>query len=107
MADKHTLARPYAQAVFDLAREADELAAWSAALDIARQLTADGQVADYLRKPELSDEQRLEFLTGLFGKAKADLLDGRDAKGTNFLKLLIENGRVGITPEIAERFEAL
>ena len=107
MADKHTLARPYAQAVFDLAREADELAAWSAALDIARQLTADGQVADYLRKPELSDEQRLEFLTGLFGNAKADLLDGGDTKGTNFLKLLIENGRVGIMPEIAERFEAL
>ncbi len=107
MADNHTLARPYAQAVFDLAREAGELAHWSQSLDIARQLTADGQVSEYLGNPGLSDNERLDFLTGLFGKAEAGLLDGSDKKGTNFLKLLIENGRVGALPEIAERFEAL
>ena len=106
MADNHTLARPYAQAVFDLAREAGELAAWSQSLGVAGQLTADGQVAEYLGNPGMSDEQRLEFLTGLFGDGKAELLDGSDKKGTNFLKLLIENGRVGVLPEIAERFEA-
>lgn len=107
MADNHTLARPYAQAVFDLAREAGELAGWAESLDVARQVTADGQVAGFLGNPGLSDEQRLEFLTGLFGKAGAGLLDGGDKKGTNFVKLLIENGRVAVLPEIAARFEAL
>lgn len=107
MADNHTLARPYAQAMFDLAREDDALARWSESLDIAGQLTADGQVATYLGNPGISNEQRLEFLTGLFGQAEAGLLDGSDKKGRNFLKLLIENGRVAVLPEIAERFEAL
>ena len=107
MADNHTLARPYAQAVFDLAREAGELAGWAESLDVAGQVTADGQVAGFLGNPGMTDEQRLEFLTGLFAKAGAGLFDSGDTKGTNFLKLLIENGRVDVLPEIAERFEAL
>jgi len=107
MADKNTIARPYAQAVFDLAHEGGELAAWSESLDAAGQLSADGQIAEYLSNPAFSNEQRLEFLTGLFAKAKADVLAGSDKKGTNFLRLLIENGRVGVLAEIAEHFEAL
>ena len=107
MADNHTIARPYAQAVFELAQEAVELAAWAESLEAAGQLTADGEVAAYLANPEFSNEQRLEFLTGLFAKANATVLAGSDTKGSNFLKLLIENGRVGTLPEIAEHFEAL
>jgi len=107
MADNNTIARPYARAVFDLAREADKLAAWSESLEVAGELTADGQVAEYLGNPGLSDEQRLEFLTGLFASAKATVLAGDDKKGTNFLKLLIENGRINVLPEIAAHFDAL
>ena len=88
MADNHTIARPYAQAVFDLAHEASELAAWSESLNAAAQLSGDGQIADYLSNPAFSNEQRLEFLTGLFASAKATVLAGGDKKGTNFLKLL-------------------
>ena len=107
MADKNTIARPYAQAVFDLAHEGGELAAWSESLDAAGQLSADGQIAEYLSNPAFSNEQRLEFLTGLFARAKANVLAGSDKKGTNFLKLLIENDRVAVLAEIAEHFEAL
>ena len=107
MADNHTLARPYAQAVFELATESDELAAWSESLDLAAQLLADGQVVEYLGDPEFSDEQRLEFLTGLFAKAGAGKLAGGDKKGTNFLKLLLEYRRVAVLPEIAAHFDAL
>ncbi len=107
MADNNTVARPYAQAVFDLAHEAGELATWSESLDVAAQLSADGQIANYLSDPAFSNEQRLDFLTGLFAKAKATVLAGSDKKGTNFLRLLIENGRVAVLAEIAEHFEAL
>ena len=44
MADNNTIARPYAQAVFELANEADDLAAWSNSLERAGALLADGQV---------------------------------------------------------------
>ena len=107
MADNNTIARPYAQAVFELANAAGELAPWSTSLAMARQLLADGQVAAFLGDPAFSDAQRLDFLTGLFAKADATKLAGRDKRGTNFLKLLLEYGRVAVLPEIAAHFETL
>jgi len=107
VADNNTVARPYAQAIFEVADEAGTLSAWSESLGIAGELLADKGLVEYLGAPELSDEQRLEFLTGLFAKAGADTFAGKDEKGVNFLKLLLENGRVGVLPEIADHFEAL
>lgn len=107
MADNNTIARPYAQAVFELAREAGELEGWSEALDVAGQLLADGQVTAYLSDPAFNNEQRLEFLAGLFAKAGVSLLGGQDKKGSNFLKLLLEYGRTAALPEIAAHFETL
>ncbi|MBT8098789.1 MAG: F0F1 ATP synthase subunit delta [Gammaproteobacteria bacterium] len=107
MADNNTIARPYAQAAFDTANEAGELAAWSASLMTAGELLADGQVAEFLSNPALNDTKRLDFLTGLFAKANARVLAGGDKKGTNFLKLLLEYGRVYALPEIAQHFEKL
>ena len=107
MADNNTVARPYAQAIFEVADEAGALSEWSRSLSTAGDLLADKGLVEYLRAPELSDEQRLEFLTGLFDKAGADKLAGKDDKGTNFLKLLLENRRIGVLPEISEHFEAL
>ena len=107
MADNNTIARPYAQALFELAHASGELDSWSASLDIARQLLDDGDVIAYLGNPEITDAQRFEFLTGLFAKAGASLLDGGDKKGSNFLKLLLDYGRVAVLPEVATHFEAL
>jgi len=107
VADNNTVARPYAQAIFDVAESAGLLADWSGSLATAGQLLGDRDLVAYLGNPAFDDEQRHEFLTGLFGKADAGLLAGSDEKGTNFLKLLIENGRVAVLPEISEHFEAL
>ena len=107
MADNNTVARPYAQAIFELANESGELAAWSQALDVASQVMADGQVAAYLGDPAFDNEQRLDFLTGLFDQAGSKILGGKDKKGANFLKLLLEYGRVVALPEIAGHFETL
>ena len=107
MAENNTIARPYAQALFELAHASGELAKWSSSLDVARQLLDDGEVIAYLGDPEFSDAQRLDFLTGLFAKGGASLLAGDDKKGTNFLKLLLEYGRIAVLPEIAMHFEAL
>lgn len=107
MADNNTIARPYAQAVFDLANEAGELSAWSASLGIAGQLLADDGLVEYLGTPALSDAKRLEFLSGLFKNAGATKLAGGDQRGDNFLKLLFENKRAKVMPEIAAHFEVL
>jgi len=109
MADNNTVARPYAQAVFDVARENDALAELSESLGAAAELFADGHVAAFLARPSLSDEQRLSFLQGLFAEIVGtdSVFAGGSQHGTNFLKLLFEYGRVAVLPEIAEHFEKL
>jgi F-type H+-transporting ATPase subunit delta len=109
VADNNTIARPYAEAAFEVASEAGDLAAWSEALEAGGALLADGRVAKFLANPSLTDEQRLQFLGDLFTSADSaqSVFAGDDAKGENFLKLLLEYGRVGVLPEIAEHFAAL
>jgi F-type H+-transporting ATPase subunit delta len=107
MADNITIARPYARALFELANDAGTLGSWSASLTIAGQLLADKALVEYLGNPEFNNEQRLDFLTGLFLKAGADVFAGDDKHGTNFVKLLLENRRAAVLPEISTHFEAL
>jgi F-type H+-transporting ATPase subunit delta len=106
MADHNTIARPYAQAVFELAHEAGELAAWSASLEAAGALLADGRVVAFLSDPHFSNEQRCGFLTGLFAEGGAKLFAGHDKRGTNFIRLLLEYHRIAVLPEISAHFEA-
>jgi F-type H+-transporting ATPase subunit delta len=109
MADKNTIARPYAEAIFELAGESDSLEELSKSLNGARDLLCDGEVAKLLGTPTLTDEQRLSFLTELFSKVagKSSVFAGGNKQGTNFLKLLLEYGRVSVLPEIADHFDAL
>jgi F-type H+-transporting ATPase subunit delta len=109
VADNNTVARPYARAAFEVAQENDALAELSDSLAVAKALLEDGQVAAFLATPTLSDKERLTFLHGLFAQAvgKGSVFAGGSQHGTNFLKLLLENGRVAVLPEISEHFEAL
>jgi F-type H+-transporting ATPase subunit delta len=109
VADNNTIARPYAEAAFEVASEDGNLAGWSAALETAGAVIADGQVVSFLATPALTSEQRLQFLVELLASLNSDntVLAGGDAKGTNFIKLLLEYGRIAVLPEIAEHFEIL
>jgi F-type H+-transporting ATPase subunit delta len=109
MADNNTIARPYARAAFELASAAQDLTAWSEALSVAQDILADGEVVKFLSIPTLNNEQKLDFLTDVFGKlgSEGSVLASGNEHGTNFLKLLLEYGRVAVLPEIAEHFEAL
>jgi len=109
VADNNTVARPYAQAAFEVAQESDALTELSESFAVAKALLSDGQVAEFLAAPSLTDEERLSFLQGLFAEAAGEesVFAGGSERGTNFFKLLLENGRVVVLPEIADHFEAL
>jgi F-type H+-transporting ATPase subunit delta len=109
VADNNTVARPYAQAIFEVAQETGALDELSRSLGAAGEIMSDGQVAAFLARPSLTNPQRLEFLQGLFANAVGEgtVFAGGSKHGTNFLKLLLENGRVVALPEIAAQFEAL
>lgn len=108
MADKQTLARPYAQAAFELARETNTLEQWSKALSAGREIASDASVLATIGRPDISADRQLELLTSLAAKLGDNyVFGGDDTEGKNFLRLLIENGRVDVLPEIADRFDML
>lgn len=109
MADNNTIARPYAQAVFEVAQEQGALDELSESLNAARGLMGDGQVNKYVANPTLTNDERLDFLTGLFASAvgKSSVFAGTSVHGVNFLKLLLEYGRINVLPEIAQHFDEL
>jgi len=100
MAEPSTVARPYAEAAFRLADEGGALAKWSEALAALAQVSEDERVRAALADPSLSDANA----AGLFIAILAGRLAG-DAE--NFLRVLAENGRLGLLPEIRAQFEVL
>jgi F-type H+-transporting ATPase subunit delta len=100
MAEKMTVARPYARAVFEIARESDNLAGWSEFLGRASLAAADERVQGLIGNPAVSRKA----LAGLFMEIAGD---AAGEHGANFLKLLAENGRMAWLPEIAAEYDLL
>jgi F-type H+-transporting ATPase subunit delta len=101
MAELSTVARPYAEALFAVAQGSGEkLDDWLAAADDLARLMAHAQVAEVVADPKLDHGQVFSLLTGMM---KAPL----PAAGANFLKLLIENQRLAVLPEVAAQFRRL
>jgi F-type H+-transporting ATPase subunit delta len=100
MAEPSTVARPYAEAAFKLADEAGALAKWSEMLAGLAQVAEDPRVRAAVTDPNLSDAQ----VAGLFIAILAGKLN---AEAENFVRVLAENGRLELLPEIRRQFEAL
>ena len=100
MAERATIARPYAKAAFAVAREQGTLDHWSRWLETARGVVESDEFQKLERSPGVSTEQLESLIAGICG---ADL----DAQGQALLRLLTENGRLDFLPEIAARFKEL
>ncbi|MEH6648828.1 MAG: F0F1 ATP synthase subunit delta [Motiliproteus sp.] len=100
MAELSTVARPYTKAAFESALEQKSLDQWSEMLGLAAQAAQDEQVAELLRNPALAAEQK----AGLILDVCADKLS---EQGQNFVKILAENKRLPVLPEISALFERL
>jgi len=110
MAELGPVARPYAQAVFELAREAGQLPAWSAVLQCAALAASSAEFRALLNVPGSNLERLAGLLAGVCEDAlgkEGPLAGGGDAPAHNFLRLLAENRRLAALPAIAEAFEAL
>jgi F-type H+-transporting ATPase subunit delta len=98
MAERATIARPYAKAAFEYARDANALPQWSQGLKIAAQIVADPRVAALVKNPALSADD----VVGLIADVAGSQLD---AGMRNFVGVLAENRRVLLLPEISARYE--
>src|ERR1700747_3094580 len=100
MAEPITVARPYAEAAFALAREQNALPAWSEMLRVAAAVAADPQMQAALDNPKLSPADQEALFLSICG-------DGLNGEGRNFVRVLIEAERIGLISEIRDLFGAL
>ena len=100
MAEKITIARPYAKAAFDFAREHNAFAPWSDLLATASAVVADERVAKLLSNPRVAPHDLVNLIGDIAGKSLGE-------QGTNFLNTLAQNRRLDLLPEIAASYEVL
>jgi F-type H+-transporting ATPase subunit delta len=98
MAEPSTVARPYAEAAFKLADAGGALGKWSEMLGALAQVGQDERVQRAVADPHLSDAQ----VAGIFISILS--LSG---EAENFVRVLAENRRIELLPEIRTQFEAL
>ena len=98
MAEIATIARPYAEALFKATGNgAAGAAVW---LDELAAVAANEQLRQFADNPKATPQQVFELIAGV---VKSPLGDA----GQNFLRAVIDNGRLGALPEIASQFRAL
>ena len=98
MAELATIARPYAEALFKAA--GNDLVGTSVWLDELANISSNAQLQQYAGNPSVTSAQTFEVISGV---AKSKLPDA----AKNFLRAVIDNGRISVLSEIASQFRAL
>ena len=93
MAELSTLARPYAKAAFEYARDNKALSQWSEQLATAAAVTQDSAMDAVLNNPSLTAEQQAQTLCDVCGESL-----GVEAR--NYISILASNKRLALLPEI-------
>ncbi len=99
MAESLTIARPYAEAAFKLALERNALPSWSEALERLAAVARSAAAHTLVGNPRVTVEQ----VSALF----ADTAGQLGAEQANFVRVLAENERLGVLPEISAAFQTL
>lgn len=99
MAERTTIARPYADAAFEVAREGNALPAWSQMLALAQEIGADARMTEALQSPKLDAAAKTTLFLSVAGERFS-------APMKNFIRILVEADRASVLPEIRELFNA-
>lgn len=100
MADFTTAARPYAKAVFEMARDSSQFEDWSGRLGFWSSLVSNADMASRLEAPGLTHQDRAAMIETVVG-------DEMDEHSRNFIRLLSENNRLSLLPDIHAIYEEL
>lgn len=100
MAELVTIARPYAEAVFALAKERNELSKWSDMLTLLATVFDDPRIQAAIANPKATRADIEKLILAVCA-------DNIDANARNFIQLLVRNGRLSAVAEIRRMFELL
>lgn len=95
MSELITLARPYAKAAFDYAKDVGLVSDWLQNLTVSAGIAAIPDIADVFVSPEKNDAKLVSLLAG----------ENADSGYLNFLNLLAENNRLGLLPDVVTLFK--
>lgn len=98
--ERITVARPYASAAFSHAESVKDFDRWSSMLLMASQYSESEPMCALYGDPRVGKDRLAELFVELCG-------DALDESGKNFIRLLVENNRISILPEICSLYEAL
>jgi F-type H+-transporting ATPase subunit delta len=98
MAELATIARPYAEALYKAS--AGDLAAVSTWVEELAAIASNEQLLQFADSPKVTSAQVFDVIAGVAKSALGD-------QAKNFLRTVIENGRLSVLPEIAAQFRAL
>jgi F-type H+-transporting ATPase subunit delta len=93
-----TVARPYAEAIFERANESNQLKSWSQMLAFLKIVVTDEAMADIIANPLFERQRLIELIMEIGG-------DRLTEEAGNLVTILSENGRLQLLPEICELFE--
>ncbi len=100
MAENATVARPYAQAIFELARDAGVYGQWSETLALLVAVTRDPTMLALIHSPRVKSEELATLIIDVCAERLDDL-------GRNVVRLLAGNDRLELLPAIAEQYDHL
>jgi F-type H+-transporting ATPase subunit delta len=100
VAERATVARPYAKAAFEAARDGNAFAEWSRGIKLLADIVADPRVAELVKNPEVPAAEVADFIIAVAG-------DKLDAPMQNFVRVLADNHRLLLLPEILAHYEAM
>ncbi len=100
MADLATLARPYANAAFGVARDSAQLLDWARSLGLMASAASDPKVQTVIASPSVNARRKAEIISGMCGDDITDVLQ-------RFVRVLAENKRLALLPGIFIQFETL
>ena len=101
MAELATIARPYAEALFKTG--ASDLAGTAVWLDALAAIASNAQLQAYAGNPGVTSAQAFDVIAGVAESQKTSLPE----QARNFLRAVIDNGRISVLPEIAGQFHVL
>lgn len=101
MADFTTAARPYAKAVFEIARESGKFDDWSNRLAVLGAIVGHPEMQTRLDAPNLTQEDAARMVETV----ASDVVNDNDSR--NFIKLLAENNRMKMLGDISGLYEEL
>jgi len=98
-----TIAKPYANAIFEIAQQSKSHSDWKAVLEVGAVIAEDVMMCAFVASPSASKAKKAKAVIAVFKSSLGRLLSEKEKA---FVGLLLENGRLSVLPSILALFNA-